>query len=410
MVKRSIFVFVAAFLMLSGGMGFLISSDAAEADVFSDVQYGETEFSFGVDQPLLNIRDSRPKGSDYMTVVVGDTLNISCGPHDVWHGGWFNTKYERYVEITGVAAVNYVNHQWQAYPYPPEIDRSSAGINDTVPFINGSHLQISWVLKYKDHGVIYQETIEDSGTFRINVLNPVHAVLEYESGEIEHWYGRDSVTLPDGPAVPGHAFAGWLDTRAQPVGGIRDSGYVLTFRSLTGINYLAVYDASYYTITFDSAGGNEISPRQVLYDHSYGELPVPVRPGYTFTGWYDGATKVTSATVPTDDVTLRAGWEPNTIQYTAPSGQTLSIGAYWSHTLSTTPGVSITISGTGTSWISSSGGVISGTPATAGVYQVTVILTAPDHLTATKTFDLSVEADPLITAAPKAGASATVIR
>ena len=53
--------------------------------------------------------------------------------------------------------------------------------------------------------------------------------------------------------------------------------------------------------------------KTVTYDSTYGTLPTPVRDGYTFTGWYNGSTKIESTTKVniTATTTLTAHWTQN---------------------------------------------------------------------------------------------------
>lgn len=68
-------------------------------------------------------------------------------------------------------------------------------------------------------------------------------------------------------------------------------------------------------VTFDPNGGTvNVTEKLVYYGQPYGELPMPTRTGYAFTGWYtakDGGTKVTADTVATvlANQTLYAHWE-----------------------------------------------------------------------------------------------------
>jgi hypothetical protein len=98
----------------------------------------------------------------------------------------------------------------------------------------------------------------------------------------------------------------------------------------------------------------------------------------------------------------------NPIQYTAPTGN-LAAGTYWSHQLSTTPGVSITVSGAGTSWIQVGEGMIYGVPPSDGEYEVTVLMTAPNHISQEQTFTLTVVPELVLTNSPAAGAIAYVV-
>ncbi len=74
-----------------------------------------------------------------------------------------------------------------------------------------------------------------------------------------------------------------------------------------------------FTVSFDSRGGNEISEITVQKGKT-AELPVPVRPGYTFEGWYsspDLSAAFTKDDKVTENVTLYAKWsqETRTVRY-----------------------------------------------------------------------------------------------
>ena len=44
----------------------------------------------------------------------------------------------------------------------------------------------------------------------------------------------------------------------------------------------------YYTVTFNSAGGEDIEPRSVKAGTTLTEPAEPTRDGYVFEGWYNG--------------------------------------------------------------------------------------------------------------------------
>ena len=74
-----------------------------------------------------------------------------------------------------------------------------------------------------------------------------------------------------------------------------------------------------YTVTFNPGQGTTPTVSQpATYGEPYGELPVPVRSGYEFLGWFtsaDGGTQVTAEdTVSiTQDQILYAQWNPMSI-------------------------------------------------------------------------------------------------
>lgn len=78
-----------------------------------------------------------------------------------------------------------------------------------------------------------------------------------------------------------------------------------------------------YTVHFDPNGGTvSTASKNVTVGSTYGTLPAPTRPGYTFSGWftekYGKGTEITSDSIVeiTDDLTLYALWlSPPNIDY-----------------------------------------------------------------------------------------------
>lgn len=54
--------------------------------------------------------------------------------------------------------------------------------------------------------------------------------------------------------------------------------------------------------------------------------------------------------------------------------------------------------------------MVSGVPPTAGVYEVSVLLTAPNHISQSKSFTLNVVPQLVLTNSPAAGAIAYVVQ
>ena len=54
----------------------------------------------------------------------------------------------------------------------------------------------------------------------------------------------------------------------------------------------AQWTANEYTVTFNPGNGATVDPasKTVTFDSTYGDLPTPVKNGYTFNGWYTAAT------------------------------------------------------------------------------------------------------------------------
>ena len=94
----------------------------------------------------------------------------------------------------------------------------------------------------------------------------------------------------------------------------------IPFENVQNIDFYAVYAANTYTVTFESNGGTlqeEEKTKAVEYGSAYGTLPVSVRVGYTFLGWFtaqENGTQITADTAVSDhsDHALYAHWRANT--------------------------------------------------------------------------------------------------
>ena len=125
-------------------------------------------------------------------------------------------------------------------------------------------------------------------------------------------YKDEGLLLPDATKIkkPGYTFTGWetTDQNADP------------------IKCSATWTANVYTVTFDANGGSEVITKTMTatYGEQLGDMPVPMRMGYFFRGWYDAPVdgkcygnsdgKSTSQYDKTENCTLYAQWKIN--QYT----------------------------------------------------------------------------------------------
>ena len=125
----------------------------------------------------------------------------------------------------------------------------------------------------------------------------------------DFYYKDEGLLLPDASKLErtGYTFAGW-ETSEPTADTIKCS---------------AKWTANTYTVTFDSTGGSEVTTKtiDVLYGEQLGDMPVPIRTGYFFRGWYDAPVegkcygnsdgKGTSRYDKTENCTLYAQWEIN---------------------------------------------------------------------------------------------------
>jgi uncharacterized repeat protein (TIGR02543 family) len=112
-----------------------------------------------------------------------------------------------------------------------------------------------------------------------------------------------TVTIGEGAFGYGSTIKAWHGSTADT--------YAKNHSSSVSITYFP-QDSTVY---FDANGGSvSVASKTVTSDNLYNELPVPVRPGYTFKGWYTavsgGAKVLATDTVTTvTDSTLYAHWK-----------------------------------------------------------------------------------------------------
>lgn len=112
----------------------------------------------------------------------------------------------------------------------------------------------------------------------------------------------------------GFAFAGWYTAKE---GGSKVTAETKVSTNVANITLYARWSANSFTISFDANGGSvSTSSKKVSYGSAYGDLPVPVKDGSGFNGWFTsktGGNVVTSSTVVSlsSDQTLYAQWTAN---------------------------------------------------------------------------------------------------
>lgn len=120
-----------------------------------------------------------------------------------------------------------------------------------------------------------------------------------------------------------HTFQGW---NSQPDGGgtaYEDGQSVLNLTKIYGdtVTLYAQWLPNTYIITFaDGMDGRQNVQKGLLYTGKLGTLPVFIRKGYTFLGFYtepDGGTRITEETdIPHEDKTYHAHWTANEYRIT----------------------------------------------------------------------------------------------
>lgn len=192
---------------------------------------------------------------------------------------------------------------------------------------------ISFKIKNRTSGriAIANETIEfkkeqsigfPSSPFSVNARN-FYSVTFMING-IEHrsdlLFG-DVITVPTDISKEGYTFVKW-----NP-----DVDATVPDHDVT---YTATYTINQYTITFDTDGGSEIAPITQDYNSAVTAPADPTKTGYTFAGW----DKEIPATIPAEDITIKALWTINQYKVTfIADGVIVSEGMYDYGTLIVAP-------------------------------------------------------------------------
>lgn len=118
------------------------------------------------------------------------------------------------------------------------------------------------------------------------------------------------------PTRTGYTFSAWNTAQNGSGTSYAPGG---SYTANAAVTLYAQWTANTYVVTFDAQGGS-VTPasKSVTYGQPYGSLPVPVRAGYRFDGWFTvatGGTQVTAETVVTVTAaqTLYAHWTVQSI-------------------------------------------------------------------------------------------------
>ena len=89
-----------------------------------------------------------------------------------------------------------------------------------------------------------------------------------------------------------------------------------TTKASGNVTVKAEWTKKKYKLTYDSNGGSSCSSVTKEYNEAWGTLCTPTRTGYTFVGWKNGTTTVTSTSKATANITVTAEWSKNTYTLT----------------------------------------------------------------------------------------------
>ncbi len=120
------------------------------------------------------------------------------------------------------------------------------------------------------------------------------------------------------PTRVGYTFVGWF---TQTEGGDKIEN-TTPVRIIAAQTLYAQWSVNTYSISFETNSESKFDSIKVVFDTAYGELPVPVKKGYTFVGWHteekDGTLLITAESILKigEDSVLIAHWRANTYNIT----------------------------------------------------------------------------------------------
>lgn len=162
-----------------------------------------------------------------------------------------------------------------------------------------------------DHDVVINAILSSATTTVHTItLNPNNGMVEINSIVSNGDGTLDALPIP---IREDYNFDGWY---TSPDGGRKvDISEVYTQDTTLYAHWTQMVeppDPSIFTVTFNTAGGT-VTPKTMTVgkDGKLSNLPIPIRTGYIFNGWYtapDGGTSVTIDTIFTENTTVYAHW------------------------------------------------------------------------------------------------------
>jgi uncharacterized repeat protein (TIGR02543 family) len=143
-------------------------------------------------------------------------------------------------------------------------------------------------------------------------------------------------TAPASPSYTGYTFAGWFTDAACTVAWNFSSDPVIANMTL-----YAKWTINSYIVSFDSQGGNPISPLSAVYNSTITAPVPPTKTGYVFNGWYLEIAGINAWNFSTGRIqyhlTLFAKWTINvyTVTFNSNGGSAVSpVQANYNSTIS----------------------------------------------------------------------------
>jgi len=146
-----------------------------------------------------------------------------------------------------------------------------------------------------------------TAVYKIEILGYPEVIFDSNGGssveKIVLTSAKSVVTKPTDPTKQGHTFGGWYTDSALT------TAFDWTSQVDKNTKLYAKWTINKVTVTFNSDGGNTISPITVDWGSTVSEPTKPTKSGFTFLGWYTGTTQFSFNSPIKSSVTLNATWQ-----------------------------------------------------------------------------------------------------
>ena len=209
---------------------------------------------------------------------------------------------------------------------------SQPSVSWTEMYID-SYMTIAGVLTpHYSHRYHYYDTYYYDYRYVITAdyITPVTVSFESNGGGVipdqSYWSSEPYGVLPT-PVRSGYKFKGWYSDPAFL------TGVTASTKVSPSVKKLYAKWAAYHSVGFEANGGNPVSAQTYVLGEEFGVLPLPVRFGYKFIGWYSNPSltdKVVATSIVDEDITLLyAKWsELVTVWFNSNGGDAVSSREY----------------------------------------------------------------------------------
>ena len=125
-----------------------------------------------------------------------------------------------------------------------------------------------------------------------------------------HSYDQSLSLSPNVFTKTGHSFNGWNTISDGSGTAYADTSSVKNLATEGSITLYAQWKVKQYTISFNSNSGSAVSSVTHNYGTSVSAPAAPTRTGYTFGAWQRDGVDYTFSTMPAENITLTARWNP----------------------------------------------------------------------------------------------------